>query len=251
MPPLLDGGFVTAIFVAGVAFVAAWAAVALHAYRRAIRRGRPFDRSGPDGGAADLLWLAPAAMVGMTVLWAIGGTLARPESALARYVHDWQVGDPADAVRLFATPPTAATLASNWETQLATLRNELVRLGAVGGEDEGLDPARPFERIRFVDVAPAATVPAGTVPAGTVPAGTVPGGTSTVRRIGVQLVKHTTVHDSFLGLLPTTSESLVSIGDLGWVELRAIARPAGRPGVPDSPVWLVSGMDLLGVQTGP
>jgi hypothetical protein len=175
VPPLLDGGFVTAIFVAGVAFVAAWAAVALHAYRLAIRRGRPFDRSRPDGGAADLLWLAPAAMVGMTFLWAVGGTLARPESAMARYVHDWQVGDPADAVRLFASSPTAATLASNWEAQLATLRNELVRMGAVGGEDEGLDPARPFERIRFVDVPSTMSGESG-----------APG---SVRRIDVQLVK--------------------------------------------------------------
>ena len=252
VPPLIDGGYIAAIFLAGVAFVVAWAATALHAYRRAIRLGRPFDVSGPDGGAADLLWLAPAAIVGMALLWAVGGTLARPESTLARYVHDWQAGDSADAARLFASPPVAAGLAATWESQLARLRNELVRLGAVGGGDEGFDPTRPFERVRFVDAEAAS--PAGSADAapGSADAST---GTATsadaVRRIAVQVARRDTVHDSFLGLFPTTSERLVTVSDLGWVELRATTRPADRAGVPDSPVWLVSGMDLLGARLGP
>ncbi len=227
-PPLLDGSLVVAIFGAAAFFVAAWGAVAVHAYRRAVRRRTIFDLPGADGGAIDLLWLAPIVIVGMTALWAIGGSLARPEATLTRFVRDWRTGNTSDAVALFVTPPSTGDLSAAWEAEIARLRNDLVELGAVGGGPEGIDPDVPFESIRFVDAAN----------------GAVSGGGP--RRVDAQIVRRETIRDSFFGLFPTTSQRLVPVADLGWIELRRIDRASGRAGVPDSPVWLIERLDLLG-----
>jgi len=52
-------------------------------------------------------------------------------------------------------------------------------------------------------------------------------------------------------LFPTTSQVIAPVADLGWLELRRVSRPSGRPGVPDSPVWLVGRFDLLGEKHPP
>jgi hypothetical protein len=247
-PPLLDGSLVLAIFVAGVAFLAAWGAIAVLAYRRAIRRrtadrsdghggpdgdddGANADNAGPDGGAADLLWLAPVAIVGMTILWAVGGSLARPDATLARYVHDWQSGNAEGAVSLFVVPPTPADLEATWQRQLAALHDELVALEAEGG-GVGVEPDQPFASMRFVEPAEG-------------------GGTGDRRRVQVQIVRRETTRSSFFGLFPTTSQVLVPVADLGWLEFRWVSRPSGRVGVPHSPVWLVDRFDLLGEKYPP
>jgi hypothetical protein len=230
-PPLLDGSLVSAIFVAGVAFMAAWGGIAILAYRRAIRQRMADGSDGPDGGTAELLWLAPVAIVGMTILWAIGGSMARPDATLARYVRDWQTGNAEGAVSLFVAPPAPADLDAIWERQLAALHNELVALEAEGG-GSGVEPDRPFGSMRFMEPA------AG-------------GGTGDTRRVKVEIVRRETIRDSLLGLFPTTSQVLVPVADLGWLELGRVSRPSDRAGVPGSPVWLIDRFDLLGEQFGP
>jgi hypothetical protein len=235
VPPLLDGALDTAVFVAVLSFVGVWGVVAVDAYRRAIRRRAAFDLPGPDGGATDLLWLAPVVIVGVTVLWSVGGTLARADATLARYLSDWRTGDTADASTIFVGTPNPDELSVAWSGQLARLRNEIVRLAAVGGNAAGLDPERPFESIRFTDAARSQdAAPEGGV-----------------RRVRVAIVRREAVRGSFLGLFPTSSQVLVPVTDLGWIELQARTRPAGRLGVPDSPVWLVASMDLLGERLAP
>jgi hypothetical protein len=225
-PPLLDGSLVLAVFIAGIAFMAAWGAIAVLAYRRAVRRRATEGDGGPDGGAAELLWLAPVAIAGMTVLWAVGGSLARPDATLTRYVHDWQSGNARDAVSLFVVSPAPADLDAIWERQLATLRNELLGLEAEGG-GSGLESDQPFSSMRFVE-------PAGG------------GGEGDSHRVEVEIVRRETIRDSFLGLFPTTSQVLVPVADLGWLEFRRVSRASDRAGVPDSPVWLIDRFDLLG-----
>jgi hypothetical protein len=230
-PPLLDGSLVIAIFGAGAAFLAAWGAIAILAYRRAVK-GRLADGSDDrDGGAAELLWLAPVAIVGMTVLWAIGGSLARSDATLARYVHDWQTGNAEGAVSLFVTPPPPADLEVIWERQLATLRNELVSLEAEGAGG-GVQPDEPFASMRFVEPTDGA-------------------GTGDTRRVDVEIVRRETIRGSFLGLFPTTSQVLVPVADLGWFDFRRVSEPSSRAGVPDSPVWLIDRFDLLGERYPP
>jgi len=167
----------------------------------------------------------------MTILWAVGGSLARSDATLARYVQDWRAGDAEGAVALFAVPPAPAELEAIWGRQLAVLHNELVALEAEGGGN-GLEADRPFSSMRFVDA-------------------TDGGATEDRRRVQVQVVKRETTRSSFLGLFPTTSQVLAPVADLGWLELRRVSRPSGRPGVPDSPVWLVDRFDLLGEKHPP
>lgn len=236
-PPLVDGTFTWLLFVGGLIFGAAWAAVALHAYRRAVRRREAFGLSGADGGASELLWLAPAAIVGMTVLWGVGGTLARPDATLARYVRDWRAGDGVDAAALLvapAAPVAPAAVEAAWGRQLARLGNELLRLDAAGGEDDGIDPDHPFESVRFV-----------------APDGPSGGTGSDRQRFEAEIVRRETAHDTFFGLFPTTSQVIVPVADLGWIDLRRVDRTSGRAGVPDDQAWLIAGMDLLGERLGP
>lgn len=221
------------IFAAAVLFVVAWAAIALAAYRRAVRRREAFGLSGADGGAAELLWLSPLVIAGMMVAWGVGGTLARPDSTLTRYVRDWRTGDAADAATLFVAPATSASISAAWDRQAPRLRNELVRLDASGAPDDGVDPDRPLDSIRFVD----APSPAGS--------------DADVHRIVVQVVRRESVPGTLFGLLPTTSQTLVPVAELGWIELRLVLRPSERAGVPDDPVWLISDMDLLGEPGAP
>lgn len=202
--------------------------MALHAYRHAVRRREAFGLTGADGGAGDLLWLAPVVIVGMTVLWAVGGTLARPDATLTRYVRDWRSGDAEDAASLLVQPVAPEAVGAAWDRQVARLSNELVRLDAAGGPDDGIDPEHPFDSVRFVEA--------------------VEGTVGDTQRVDAQVVRRETVSDTFFGLFPTTSQVLVPVADLGWIDLRRIVRPSGRAGVPDDPVWLIAGMDLLGEQ---
>ncbi len=227
-PPLIDGELAIWIFVAATLFVAAWATVAIAAYRRAVRRRRSFGLPGADGGAADLLWLAPVLIAGMMAAWGVGGTLARPEATLTRFVGDWRAGDGADAASLFASPLAAAAIQAAWERQVPRLRNRLLTLDAAGAPDDGIDPDHPLDSIRFVEV----PAPTGSGP--------------DIARIAVQVVRREDVSGSFLGLLPTSSQTLVPVADLGWIDLRLVHRPSGRAGVPDDPVWLIARIDLLG-----
>jgi hypothetical protein len=226
-PPLIDGELAIWVFGAAVLFLVAWAGIALGAYALAVRRRTSFGLSGADGGAAELLWLSPLVIGGVMIAWALGGTLARPDATLTRFVDDWRTGDAADAASLFVTPPSAAAVSGAWDRQLPRLRNELVRLDTAGAEDGGIDPDRPLDSVRFVDV------PANA-------------GDGEVRRVEVQVVRRETVPGSLFGLLPTTSQTLVPVADLGWIDFRRTLRPSGRPGVPDDPVWLISALDLLG-----
>lgn len=243
VPPLLDGGLIAWVFVAASAFIATWGGVALYAYRRVVRGHAALGRDAADGGAGDLVWLAPALIVVMTVLWTFGGTLARPEATLARYLRDWRAGDAADAASVFASAPSAGQLNGAWARQLPRLRNELVQLAAGAGDDTGIDPDQPFDSIRFVDREP---IPAGSAS----PGGATGANTAEARVVGVEIVRHETAHGTFFGLFPTTSDVLVPIADLGSITLRPVVHPSGRAGVPDSPVWLIGGIDLLGERIG-
>lgn len=234
-PPLLDGSLVLALFVVGLAFVAAWGAIGLASYRRAVRVRVAAGLAGADGGATELLWLAPIAIVGMLVLWGIGGTLARPEATVARYVGDWRSGDSVDAATLFAGPASVARVVDAWTRHDAKVRNDLARLAGSAGPASGIDPDHPFDSIRFV-LADRST-------------GTTSGAADTAT-VDVQVVRREAVRGSFFGLFPTSSQTLVPVDDLGTIVLRHMTRPTGRAGIPDDPVWLIVRVEILGEQLG-
>lgn len=233
---MLDGSLVLALFVVGLAFVGAWGAVALAAYRRAVRVRVAAGLGGADGGATELLWLAPVAIAGMLALWGIGGTLARPEATVARYVGDWRGGDAADAASLFAAPASVSRVVDAWTRHDAKVRNDLARLAGTAGPGSGIDPDHPFDCIRFVlDDGSAGTTAAASLDTAVV---------------NVQVVRREAVRGSFFGLFPTSSQTLVPVDDLGTIVVRHVTRASGRTGVPDDPVWLIVRVEILGEPLG-
>ena len=213
--PLGAGTGLELVFVAGALVAVAWLGQSVHAYRLAVRRRRPFDLAGPDGGAIELLWLVPFAVAATTAYWAAFGTAASPDATLARYVADWRAGHAADGAALFATPPDPSALAAAWQRQAPRLRNDLVVAAAAAGPDSAIDPQQPFESLRF-DWAGAAAGGAG--------AGS--------RVVDIRVVRVRAIRDTAFGFVPISHDELVSVADLGTVTLRLVSLPGPIPGLP-------------------
>ncbi len=229
-PALAAGTGATLAFVLACLLFAAWTAVAAGAYRRAARRRAALDLPAGNGGAADLLWLGPFVVVLATGFWIAGGRAAEPATVLDDYVADWRTGDADSALRLFDRPPaSAAEIAETWQRQLAGLRNDLVRIAAAAGPGSGIDPDRPLDSVRWVEV--------GVSPAGG-------------RLIAIEVARRETVRGQLLGFLPTTSQRLVTLERLGLVELRLVDRPGPIAFGPRIEAWRLVRIDVGGVVVG-
>lgn len=223
------------VFIAGAAFVGVWAAQALHAERRARRRLEPFAAGAPAGAAVELLWLAPIVVAGATAFWSLTGPATSPDDLLADYVDLWRTGRAADASVLFAVPPDPVGLEAAWQRQSARLTNETIRAAAQAGAAGGIDPTDPWASVRWNEPDQTSTSTAGQ---GVNVAGRFTAGATVVRR--------ETARDSFLGLVPTTSERLVPIDDLGTIGLRTVELPGPLPGTPPVVAWRIDAVQLLG-----
>jgi rubredoxin len=212
--PLAAGTGLEVVFVAGVLVGVAWLGQAVHAYRLAVRRRQRFGLSGADGGAIELLWLVPLAVVATTVYWTVLGPAAAPDAALAQYVTAWRAGRPADAAALFVTAIDPGTVSAVWQRQGARLRNDLVVAAAAAGPDSGIDPGQPFDSLRYEWVEPPAGVGADT------------------RLLEIRVVRARSVRDTIFGLIPATHDELVPVLDLGSVTLRLVSIAGTLPGVP-------------------
>jgi hypothetical protein len=212
------------VFVAGAAVLAAWGLIAVHAHRRAARQW-PLDLPPGEAGAADLLWLAPFAIALSSGFWIATGDAGDPAVLLDEYVADWRFGRAAAAVRRFAAPPDPVVLAETWDRQLAALRNGLVAIAATAGPDTDIDPDRPLDSVRWVD--------AGTTAAGG-------------RLVALEVARTEIVQGQLFGLLPTTSQRLVTLAQLGRIELRLV----GGPGTPGGPAWRIVSAEIGGVTIG-
>ncbi len=225
------GTGVELVFIGLAGLAVAWGAVALDAYRRAASRRATSDGPGGDGGAIELLWLAPPIIVTTALLWGLGGGGASSSSVTSRYVSAWQHDRAAQAAGLFTSPPASAVLKDAWERQEALLRGELIKASAAAGPDAGIDPARPFESLSFtIDPDQEAEHRAS---------------------MRVQIVWWETVQGTFLGVIPTTSRRQVTYEDIGAIEVDRLdmtgplgASPAGRE-------WRIERVDLLGVEVRP
>ncbi len=110
-------------FLAGVAFLAAWAAQAIHAYRRARARDQAIGPAEPGSSATAIAWLGLPLLVWWSFFWLDGGSAASPAAVLDRYLRDAPTiaeGDAATAARL-AVEPNA--LATDTRTVVAALRD--------------------------------------------------------------------------------------------------------------------------------
>jgi hypothetical protein len=227
------------VFVGGAAFVAVWAAQALHAERRARRRLEPLATDSPAGAAVELLWLAPIVGAAATAFWSLTGPATSPDDLLADYVDLWRTGRPAEASVLFAVPPDPAGLDAAWQRQSARLTNETIRAAAQAGATGGIDPADPWASVRWNAPDEAAMSAAAEPP-------NVDGRFAAEASV----VRRETVRDSFLGLVATTTERLVPIDDLGAIRLRTVELPGPLPGTPPVVAWRIEAVQLLGESLG-
>jgi hypothetical protein len=86
-------------FIAGLAFIGAWAAQAIHAYRAAARPARddppsgrpPRDDTPPSGrpAAIAVAWLSIPLLAWSSGFWLIGGESATAAAVVDRFVGDW------------------------------------------------------------------------------------------------------------------------------------------------------------------
>jgi len=223
-PTLLAGTNGELAFVAGAALLGAWALIAVHAYRRAARRRAALDLPPGDTGAAELLWFAPFVIALSSGFWIAAGDAGDPGVLLDLYVADWRHGRAAEAAGRFATPPDAAVLAQAWDRQLAALHNKLVAIAAAAGPESGINPDKPLDHVRWVD-APA---------------------TAGSRLVALEVASVETIDGKLFGILPTTSQRLVTLARLGRIELRLVDRPGSAAGV----AWRIIGVEVGGVVIG-
>ncbi len=230
-PLLATGTWSIVLFLGGALFLATWVGVAVGAYRRAVRRRIAFDLPGADGGAIELLWLAPVVIALASGFWLLPSMRASPEAVLADYVAAWRGGAPADveAARVgFVTPLSGPLLAGAWERQTARLRNAVIQAAAQAGAASGIEPDQPLGSVRFVVRGDAAG-----------------------RRVGVEIVRREAVRDTYFGVLPTTSTRFVPVADLGTIELVLVRSEPLWGGGPAPDEWRIGSVDLLGESLGP
>jgi hypothetical protein len=221
--PYASGTAAPVVFLLAVAVLAVWAGIAVHAWHRAARRRRALG-SGPGGGAVDLLWLAPLALVVGAAFWGLIGRTAEPALALDDYLADWRAGRAAEAAARFATAPDATDVRETWHRQEALLGNALVRIVAEHPEVT-VDPDRPLDAMRWVEE------------------GSDADGT---RRFALEVARQVTVRERLFGILPTTTRRLEAVERLGTAEVVAV--PAAGSAAPfGSPlVWRLGVVEIAG-----
>jgi hypothetical protein len=225
VPAASAGTNASLAFAAVVLTFAAWIAIAVHAHRAAAHRRSGLGiEPGPSGGI-DLLWLAPLVVVFSTLFWLGAGRLGDPGTVLADYVADWQAGRADSALVRFTAPPgSSAELSDAWSRQLAGLRNALVRLAAVAGPSSAIDPERPLDTVRWT-ARPAESAP-------------------DTRLVDIEVVRQESVRGQLFGLLPSTTQRLVTLDRLGMAELRLVALPGPFAGS----AWRIVRVDIGGIE---
>jgi len=207
------------VFPALVLLIGAWLGQAMHAHRLALARGAA------PGGEFQLAVVLPLVIVLLSGFWLAGGGRASPAATLQHYVAAWQAGRPETAARLFAEPVNPTRLADEWAAQRQRMETLVRDAAARYGELSGLDPARPFNSLRFEQV------------------GREDGQRTTV---AVDVVRRRRVEASLFGLVPTATQETVVVERLGWVTLASRPAPSpewlpmDHPGV----VWLIEEVAL-------
>jgi hypothetical protein len=216
---LLDSSRWIAVFPALVLLIGLWIGQAMHAHRLALARGAA------PGGEMQLALVLPLVVILLSGFWLIGGGRASPAATMQHYVAAWQAQRPESAQHLFARPAGPDELRRDWQAQRQHIETLVREAAQRYGELSGLDPARPFNSLRFQEVAP----PAGERSS-----------------VAVDVVRRQRVETSLFGLVPTATQETVLVEQLGVVRL--VAQPAplpewlpiAAPGV----VWLIEDVEL-------
>lgn len=210
-PPLIEGSRWIVLLPALLLIVMLWVAQAVHAHQRAVELG-----SAP-GGELQIAWLLPLIVVVLTAFWLVGGQRASPTATLQQYVAAWHADRPAFAASLFRRPMAAEELAATWTAQERYLVERVAAAETSFGAFSGLDAARPFDGLRFVELADQRT--------------------SGSAAFAIEITRRERIETTLFGLLPTATQQTVLVERLGLV------RVSGQPSAADS--WLPSRMWLI------
>jgi hypothetical protein len=200
---LIDGTRWLVIFPPLALLLVAWAAQAVHAYRRAVELGAE-----PGGEIQAALFLPFAAAV-LTIFWLAGGRHASPTATVEGYVVAWISGRTQVAANMYVTPPSTVDLEAAWAVQSAYLTDRVTTLASEYGPTSGLDPTQPLDNLRFSD-----PISVGT-------------GLETVN---VDIVRLQRVETMVLGFIPTAGQETVVVEPAGAITVTLVDQPP--------PTWL-------------
>ena len=216
----MDGTRWLAVFPLLAAIIGVWLAQAVHAHRLALERGRA-----PGGELKVMLFLAAAALV-LTGYWLVGGRHGSPSATMGAYLDAWRSGQPEMAAALFVVDRPPDQLRADWAGHDARLRADVAQAAGIHGHDAGLDPAHPFDSLRFTETDHQAT----------------PGSAA----IAMDLVRLQRIESEVLGVIPTASQQTVVIAREMVVRFALLPEPGLDwlpSGLLDSSSWQISSID--------
>ena len=195
---LIDGTRWLAIFPPLAALLVAWLAQAVHAYRLAVELGAKA------GGEMQAALFLPLAVAVLTTYWLVGGRHGSPSATMESYVVAWMAHRVDAATGLYVQPPPADTVDQSWAAQSGYLAQRVAALAAQFGPTSGLDPAKPFDSLRFGQ-----------------PSTSGPGH----QLVTVDIVRRQRVETFILGIVPTASQETVVVERAGTLNLALVEQP--------------------------
>jgi len=219
---LIDGTRRLVVFPPLAALLVVWLAQAVHAYRRAVELGAQ------PGGELQAGFFLPVAVAVLTLFWLVGGRHGSPTATLESYVLAWMSGRTDAASTLYVSPPAAEHLGATWEMQSAYLADRIGTLASQYGPTSGLDPARPFDNLRFSEPSPDG-----------------PGR----QRVEIDIVRLQRVETMVLGIVPTAGQETVLVEQAGVITLALTPQPPAEwlPfGRLESSSWRIGGVTIGG-----
>jgi len=219
---VIDGTRWLVVFPPLAALLVVWLAQAIHAYRRAVELGAQ------PGGELQAGLFLPVAVTALTIFWLVGGRHGSPTATLESYVLAWMSGRTEAASTLYVTPPAPENQAASWDIQAAYLADRIAMLAGQYGPTSGLDPARPFDNLRFNE-----------------PTADGPGR----QRVSIDIVRLQRVETTVLGIVPTAGQETVLVEQAGVITLALVPQPpvAWLPfGRLESSAWRIGGVTVGG-----
>ena len=216
---LIDGTRWLIVFPPLLALMVFWVAQAVDAHQRALKMGAQ------PGGEMGIVVLLPVALTVLTLFWLLGGRHGSASATLQQYIEAWVRDKPDAAAPLFITPQSPADVSAMWTSERDMLTEQINAAFATYGEESGLDPAHPFDSLRFRDP--------------------VENGDGRVS-MTVELVRNESVQTTVLGFIPTAGQQEVVVErDLTiWLEQQRQPALSWLPfDALDSYSWKISSVD--------
>jgi hypothetical protein len=215
-PPLIEGSRWILLLPALLLIVMLWVAQAIHAHQKSVELG------GAPGGELQIAWLLPLIVVALTAFWLVGGQRASPTATLQQYVAAWHADRAEFAASLFHQPMPAEELAATWDRHEQHLVERVTAAEVSFGAFSGLDPARPFDGLRFVELADQRS--------------------ATGAAFAIEITRRERIETTLFGLLPTATQQTVLVERLGVV--RVIGVPSAADSWLPARRWLIEAVEV-------